>query len=84
MQISAGEVAEVLCCYYSQDSHEIVRKFSCVEVAKFADHDWTFWDVFARGPMWTFSDSVPYKGLILSALEVQGARQFPLTEIASR
>ena len=36
---------EVAYCYYSQDSREIVRKFPCLEAAKFTDRDRTFWDV---------------------------------------
>ena len=39
------EVAEVSYCYYSRDSREIVRKFPCLEAAKFTDRDRTFWDV---------------------------------------
>ena len=36
------EVAKVLYCYYSQDSYEIVRKFTCMEVVKFTHLDWMF------------------------------------------
>ena len=43
MQNGAGEVVEVSYCYYSRDSHEIIQKFPCMEVAKFASHNWTFW-----------------------------------------
>ena len=34
-----GKVAEVRCCYYSQDSREIVQGFPCMEVVKFTDGD---------------------------------------------
>ena len=44
----AGEVGEVSYYYYSRDSREIVRKFPCMEVAKFTDRDLTFLDVFRR------------------------------------
>ena len=50
MQNGSGEVAEVLYFYYSRDFGEIVRKFPCMEVAKFADCDWTFWDVLPVAP----------------------------------
>ena len=63
MQMALEEVAEVSYCYYSRDSREIVRKFPCLEAAKFTDHDRTFWDVLPRGPARTFSDVAPGKGL---------------------
>ena len=44
-QMAREEVAEVSYCYYSRDSREIVRKFPCLEAAKFTDRDRTFWDV---------------------------------------
>ena len=48
MQNGVGEVAEVSYCYYSRDSREIVRKFPCMEVEKFTNHDQAFWDVCGR------------------------------------
>ena len=53
MQMAREEVAKVSYCYYSRDSHEIVRKFPCLEAAKFTDRDRTFCprphaDVFGR------------------------------------
>ena len=45
-----GGSAEVSHYYYLQDSHEIVLKFPCMEVAKFTDRDWTFWDVLPAAP----------------------------------
>ena len=59
-----GKVAEVSYCYYSRDSHEIVWKFPCMEVAKSTHRDWTFWDVFACGPARTFSETAPCEGLM--------------------
>ena len=46
-----GEVVEVLYCYYSRDSREIVQKFPCIEVAMFSDCNQTFWDV-SEGLEW--------------------------------
>ena len=50
MQTAREEVAEVSYCYYSRDSREIVRKFPCLEAAKFTDRDRTFWDVLPAAP----------------------------------
>ena len=50
MQMAQEEVAEVSYCYYSRDSREIVRKFPCLEAAKFTDRDRTFWDVLPADP----------------------------------
>ena len=66
MQNGVGEVAEVSYCYYSQDSRVTVQKFPCMDIAKFTDRDWTFWDVLPvarRGRFWLLR---PAKGLILT------------------
>ena len=62
MQNGTGEVAEVSYCYYSQDSHEIVWKFPCMEVAKFTNHDQTIWDVLPAAPHRRFWSLCPAKG----------------------
>ena len=62
MQMVREEVAEVLYCYYSRDSREIVQKFPCIEAAKFTDCDRMFRDVLPAA-LHTFSDVVPGKGL---------------------
>ena len=54
MQMAREEVAEVSYCYYSWDSREIVRKFPCLEAAKFTDGDQTFWDVLPVAPCGRF------------------------------
>ena len=50
MQMAREEVAEVSYCYYSRDTREIVRKFPCMEAAKFTDRDLMFWDVLPVAP----------------------------------
>ena len=62
MQNGVGEVVEVSCCYYSWDSREIVRKFPCMEVAKFTDHNRMFWDVLPTAPHRHFQTLHPAKG----------------------
>ena len=54
MQMAREEVAEVSHCYYSWDCREIVRKFPCLEAAKFTDRDQTFWDVLPVAPRLSF------------------------------
>ena len=61
MPNGTGEVAEVL--YYSRDSYEIVRKYPHVEVTKFTNRDWTFWDVFLVAPHGRSRTLRPAKGL---------------------
>ena len=39
MQMALEEVAKVSHCCYSRDSREIVRKFPCIDTAKFTDRD---------------------------------------------
>ena len=62
MQMAREEVAEVSYCDYSQDSREIVRKFPCLEAAKFTDRDRTFWDVLPAAPRGCFRTLRPAKG----------------------
>ena len=62
MQMAREEVAEVSYCYYSRDSREIVRKFPCLEAAKFTDRDRTFWDVLPAAPRGRFQMLRPAKG----------------------
>ena len=62
MQMEREEVAEVSYCYYSQDSRKIVRKFPCLEAAKFTDRDRTFWDVLPAAPCGCFRTLRPAKG----------------------
>ena len=62
MQMAREEVAEVSYCYYSRDSREIVRKFPCLEAAKFTDRDRTIFGHSACGPARTFLDVAPGKG----------------------
>ena len=62
MQMAQEEVAEVSYCYYSWDSREIVRKFPCLEAAKFTDRDRTFWDVLPAAPRGRFRTLRPAKG----------------------
>ena len=62
MQIVREEVAEVSYCYYSRDSREIVRKFPCLEAAKFTDSDWMFWYVLRAAPRRRFRTLRPAKG----------------------
>ena len=50
MQMAREEVGEVSNYYYSRDSREIVRKFLCLEAAKFTDRDRMFWDVLPMAP----------------------------------
>ena len=59
MQMAREEVAEVSYCYYSR---EIVRKFPCLEAAKFTDRDRTFWDVLPMAPRRRFWTLRPAKG----------------------
>ena len=56
------EVTEVSYSYYSQDSHEIVRKFPCMEVAKFTNSDQTFWNVLPAAPCGHFRTLRQAKG----------------------
>ena len=53
---------EVSYCYYSWDSREIVRKFPCMEAAKFTDRDWTFWGILPAAPHGRFRMLRPAKG----------------------
>ena len=62
MQMAREEVAEVSYCYYSGDAHEIVRKFLCMEAAKFIDCDRLFWDVLPMAPRGRFQTLHPAKG----------------------
>ena len=62
MQMAREEVAEVSYCYYSRDSREIVRKFPCLEAAKFTDPGRTFWDVLPAAPRGRFRTLCPAKG----------------------
>ena len=62
MQMAREEVAEVSYCYYSRDSREIIRKFPCLEAAKFTDRDRTFWDVLPAAPRGRFRTLCPAKG----------------------
>ena len=62
IQMVRKEVAEVSYCYYSQDSHEIVRKFPCLEAAKFTDRGRTFWDVLPTAQRGRFRTLHPAKG----------------------
>ena len=67
MQMAWKEATGVSYCYYSRDSREIVRKFPCMEAAKFIDGDRTFWDVLPAAPRGHFRTLCPAKGLTLSA-----------------
>ena len=62
VQMAREEVAEVSYCYYSRDSREIVRKFPCLEAAKFTDRDRTFWDVLPTAPRGRFRTLRSAKG----------------------
>ena len=62
MQMAREEVAEVSYCYYSQDSHKIVRKFPTLEAAKVTDRDRTFWDILPADPRGRFRTLRPAKG----------------------
>ena len=62
MQMTREEVAEVSYCYYSRDSLVIVRKFPCLEAAKFTDRDRMFWDVLPADPRGRFWTLRPAKG----------------------
>ena len=62
MQMAREEVAEVSYCYYSRDSSETVRKFPCLEAAKFTDRDRTFWDVLPAALRGRFRTLRPAKG----------------------
>ena len=62
MQMAREEVAEVPYCYYSWDSREIVRKFPCLEAAKFTDRDRTFWDILPAALRGCFQTLHPAKG----------------------
>ena len=62
MQMAREEAAEVSYCYYWRDSREIVRKFPCLEAAKFTDRDRTFWDVLPTAPRGRFRTLRPAKG----------------------
>ena len=62
MQMAREDVAEVSYSYYSRDSREIVRKFPCLEAAKFTDRDQTFWDVLPAAPRRRFRMLRPAKG----------------------
>ena len=62
MQMAREVVAEVSYCYYSWDSREIVRKFPCLEAAKFTNRDRTFWDVLPVAPCGRFRTLRPAKG----------------------
>ena len=62
MQMAREEVAEVSYCYYSRDSCEIVRKFPCLEAAKFTDRDRTFWDILPVNPRGRFRTLLPANG----------------------
>ena len=61
MQMAREEVAKVLYCYYSRESREIVRKFPCLEAAKFTDDDRTFWDVLPAALRGRFQTLYPAK-----------------------
>ena len=54
MQMAREEVVEVSYCYYSRDSCKMVRKFPCLDAAKFTDRDRTFWDVLPAAPRGRF------------------------------
>ena len=62
MEMAREEVVEVLYCYYSRDSREIVWKFPCLEAAKFTDRDQTFWDVPPAATCRRFRTLRPAKG----------------------
>ena len=59
--IGAGKVAEVLYCYYSRDSCEIVRKLPGMEVTKFTNRNQTFWDILPSSPRRRFRKLRPAK-----------------------
>ena len=62
MQMAGEEVAEVLYCYYSWNSHAIVQKFPCIEAANFTDHNRTFCDILPAALRGHFRTLHPAKG----------------------